>query len=324
LKHLRVLFMGTPEFALPALEALIDGPDEVVGVVTQPDRPSGRKRRLRPPPVKRVAVDAGLTVFQPERLRDRETYRAIAATQPDVCVVVAFGKILGRRYLALPRFGCLNIHASLLPRWRGAAPINWAVAAGDARTGVAVQKMERGLDTGPVVRAWATDIDPLETAGELHDRLAPAGAALIVEVLGDLRAGRALELAVQDDEKATYARLLAKQDGWVSFERSPAELAAHVHGMTPWPGAICQTPRGPLKLLRAQPVSEPSTEPPGTVLSADATNGLRIAAGEGVVSILECQRPGRQAMAAEAYINGLQSDITGERWRDGGNPEAAD
>jgi len=267
-----------------------------------------------------LALSADLSVFQPNRLANRGTYEAIAATEPDVCVVVAYGKILGPRYLALPRYGCLNIHASLLPRWRGAAPINWAVVAGDDRTGVAVQQMEQGLDTGPVIRTWSTPIDPLETAGELHDRLAPAGADVIAAVLDDLRAGRPLELTPQSDAESTYARMLSKEDGFIEFDRPPAELVAHVHGMTPWPGAVCRTPRGPLKLLRAQLVDVAASDvPPGTVLAANRNEGLIVAAREGAVRVLECQRPGRPSMAATDFINGLRDDIAGERWRSGGD-----
>jgi methionyl-tRNA formyltransferase len=319
--RLRVLFMGTPDFAVPSLQTLLDGPDEVVGVVTQPDRPAGRQRRLTPPPVKRLAEARGLPVFQPARLLDEGVFEALAATAPDIGVVVAFGKILRPRFLTLPRLGCLNVHASLLPRWRGAAPINWAIASGDPETGVCLQQMDPGLDTGPVLKAWRTAIGPIETAGELHDRLASAGAALLAEVLGELRAGRPVAATPQDDSLATYARMLTKEDGVVDFARPATDVAAHIRGMTPWPGAFCTTPRGPLKLLRAVAVDPASVGAtagwrPGEILAADVERGLVIGTGAGgAVAILECQRPGRHAMAAIDHLCGLHEHLVGERWR---------
>ncbi|MBN1947350.1 MAG: methionyl-tRNA formyltransferase [Bradymonadales bacterium] len=306
--------MGTPDFAVPTLTTLLHGPDQVVLVVTQPDRPSGRGRTPTPPPVKRVADDHGVKVLQPEHLKGAEVFEEVARAQPDVCVVAAFGKILGKRYLALPPLGCFNVHASLLPRWRGAAPINWAILGGDRRTGVTIMKMDPGLDTGPIVRSWATEIGPTETAGELHDRLALAGARLMAEVLDDLRARRAIPLTEQNGELATYAPMLAKEDGPVDFTASPARFVAHVHAMTPWPAATCLTPRGPLRLCRAEVAGDVATAPAGTVVAADQKNGLLLAVSGGVVRILECQRPGKQVHPACEYLRGLQIDPVGERW----------
>ena len=313
MRPLRVLFMGTPEFAVPTLQAISDGADDLVGVVTQPDRPSGRKRKLRPSPVKRLALELGALIFQPETLKTDLAWSEISSTKPDVCVVVAYGQILRQRYLDLPTHGCWNVHASLLPRWRGAAPINWAVWSGDTESGVCAMQMERGLDTGPVVREWRTDIRRCETAGELHDRLAPKGARLIAQVLDDLRDGRPLSLTPQDNTHSTYARMLTKGDGLIDFDCDPSSFANHVHGMTPWPGAICETSMGPLKLCRAEPRSEPSDAEPGVVLVD--TGVLEVAVRGGSVRILECQKPGKRVLAAEEFLHGLHAPILGQKWR---------
>lgn len=315
---LRIVFMGTPEFAVPTLQALIDGPDRVVGVVTQPDRPAGRRRRPTPPPVKRVADAHQLPVLQPETLRGREPFHTLRALAPDVAVVVAYGRILGPRYLALPDHGCLNLHASLLPRWRGAAPINWAIIGGERETGVCVMKMARGLDTGPVVRCWSTEIGAAETAGELHDRLALEGARLMAEVLDELRRTGQLPATPQPEQTPTpYARMLTKADGRVDFQQPPGPFAAHVNGVTPWPGATCQTPRGRLRLCRARPLQGESSEgaAPGTVVGV-GEDRIRLAVGEdGVVEILACQRPGRQALEAGDFLRGVKAELKGEVWR---------
>lgn len=309
---LKVLFLGTPDFAVPTLEAIHNGPHSVVGVVTQPDRPSGRNRKLRPPPVKVFALEAELPVFQPERLRDESAFQLIAATQPDVAVVVAYGQILRQRFLDMPRLGCWNVHASLLPRWRGASPINYAIWAGDTKTGVCLMQMERGLDTGPVYSRWETSIAPNETAGELHDRLAPVGGRLISELLDKLSAGVEPALEPQDDDSSTYAHMLKKSDGQVDFSLDPRRFCDHVHAMTPWPGAFCKTTDGPLRLIRVQPTNEATQEPNGTVVEAE--KHLSVSTGGGVVEIVECQKPGKRTMAAADFLRGFQRKLRGECW----------
>ena len=304
--------MGTPEFAVPTLKAISDGGDALVGVVTQPDRPSGRKQKMKPSPVKAFTLELGVPVFQPRSLKNDEAWAAISATEPDVCVVVAYGQILRQRYLDLPTHGCLNVHASLLPRWRGAAPINWAVRSGDKESGVCVMQMERGLDTGPVAREWRTEIRQRETAGELHDRLAPEGARLIAEVLSDLRAGKPLRLTPQDDTRTTYAPMLNKEDGLVDFDTDATDFANHVHAMTPWPGAICQTPAGPLKLCRVEALIEPAYGEPGVVLDDQGT--LQVAVRSGRVRVLELQKPGKRVLAAADFLRGLQAPLRGQKW----------
>jgi len=315
---MRVLFMGTPDFAVPALRAIAAGPDEVVGVVTQPDRPSGRKRRLTPPAVKVAALELGLPVLQPDKLTSDEAFEALVALEPDICVVAAYGKILRQRVLDIPRHGCINIHASLLPRWRGAAPINWAISAGDRETGICIMQMERGLDTGPVLARWDTPIEPLETAGELFERLASAGARLLVEVLTAFREGAAPVPTAQDDELATYARMLTKADARIDFTWPARQLAAHIRGMTPWPGASCDTPDGVLKLCRARAIDGASGgAEPGTVLTANRADGLRVAAGDGVVEVLELQRPGKRVLTAAEFLAGARETLVGQRWTSG-------
>ncbi len=312
---LRVLFMGTPDFAVPTLAAIAAGPDELVGVVTQPDKARGRDRAAQPTPVKAAALATGAPVLQPPTLRDDEAWAAVSALAPDVCVVVAYGQILRERYLNLPRFGCINVHASLLPRWRGAAPINWAVASGDSHTGICIMQMERGLDTGPVISRWETPIGETETAGELHDRLAPRGARMVAEVLARLRAGEAVTATPQPEEGATYARMLGKDDGAADFTRSPRAFAAHVNGMTPWPGVTCATPDGPLKLCRARAIDGAASDAaPGTVLAADPDSGVVLATGGGSVRVLEVQRPGKRVVDATAFVRGYRGDACGQIW----------
>jgi len=307
---LKVLFLGTPEFAVATLDAIHTGPHTVVGVVTQPDRPSGRNRKLRPSAVKAYAQNSGLPVFQPERLRDDEAFEAIGETAPDVAVVVAYGQILRQRFLDMPSLGCWNVHASLLPRWRGAAPINYAIWSGDSKTGVCLMRMERGLDTGPVYSRWETPIAPNDTAGELHDRLAPVGGRLISVLLDELAAGTQPELETQDDDASTYAHMLKKSDGLVDFSLPPVEFANHVHAMTPWPGAFCETNCGMLRLLRVKATTDESEQECGTIL--EAGKRLRVAVGGGVVEIVQCQKPGKRPMEAADFLRGFQRNLEGE------------
>jgi len=296
----KIVFMGAPEFAVPALRALHPRHDLRL-VVTQPDRPKGRGRALAPPPVKVAALDLGLEVFQPEKLRRRSVRERIAAAGADLFVVAAYGKILSPRMLSVPPLGCVNVHASLLPRYRGAAPIHWAVIRGERQSGITIMLMDRGMDTGPMLAQQALDLTPGETAGSLHDRLAPLGADLLLETLDGLRRG-VIEPRSQDDQQATLAPMLAKEDGRVDFSSAAAEVDCRVRGLDPWPGAFTTLDHKPLKLFSSRATAGQGGAP-GEVLGADP-RGLLVACAEGAVWIRELQLPGRRRIPADALLSG--------------------
>jgi methionyl-tRNA formyltransferase len=312
MKKARILFMGTPEFAVPTLRALLGGPDEVVAVITNPDRPAGRGKAPTPPPVKVAALGAGVQVLQPEKIKTDAFWESLVALELDLAVVVAYGRILPQRILDVPRLGCLNVHASVLPELRGAAPIQWAVARGHTRSGVSIMRMEAGLDTGPVFKVVQTEIGPDETAGELHDRLSTLGPPALLEVIEALKAGHAVATE-QAHDLSTYAPLMKKEDGDLDWRQRAEELAWRVRGFNPWPGAWTTAvgePRlegGPLKVHRARAVPRPegvTDEDWGTV--CDASHGrLVVVCGEGALELLEVQAPGRKAMTAADFLRGL-------------------
>ena len=299
---MRLIFMGTPDFAVPALQALSDR-HEVAAVYCQPPRPAGRGHRPRPCPVQAAAEARGLTVRHPASLRGAPEQAALAALGADLAVVAAYGLILPRAVLAAPRRGCLNIHASLLPRWRGAAPIHRAVLAGDAETGICIMRMEPGLDTGPVLLREATPIGPTDTTGDLHDRLAAMGARLAVAALDQVDR---LVPQPQPEDGVTYAHKIDKAEAQVDWTRPAAEVDRHIRGLAPFPGAWCTAGGERLKLLRSRRVPAPGpSAAPGTVLGA-GPGRLWVACGDGgAVEILEAQRPGRRPMAAEELLRGL-------------------
>jgi methionyl-tRNA formyltransferase len=295
---MRVIFMGTPEFSVPVLDAL-HAAHEVVCVYCQPPRPAGRGKKERLTPVHARALDLGLEVRHPLRLKSTEEHEAFAELQADVAVVVAYGLILPQAILDEPTFGCLNIHASLLPRWRGAAPIHRAIMAGDTETGVCIMQMEAGLDTGPVLLRAATDIGAAETTGALHDRLSAMGSALIVEALDQLPD---LAPVAQPDAGVTYASKIDKAEARVDWSGAAVEVARHINGLSPFPGAWCETPVGRLKLLNAVAVAGQGK--PGCVL-----DGLTVACGTGAVEILTAQREGKRPMEAEELLRGLDLPV---------------
>ena len=290
---LRIIFMGTPDFSVPALEA-IHTAHEVVCVYSQPPRPAGRGRHPRLTPVHARAEALGLPVRHPASLKGVEAQAEFAALRADVAVVVAYGLILPQAVLDAPRHGCLNIHASLLPRWRGAAPIQRAIMAGDAETGVCIMQMEVGLDTGPVLMRAATPITEADTSARLHDRLSQMGAELIVRTLA-----RLADLAPepQPDAGVTYAAKIDKSEARVDWSRPAEEVARHIRGLSPFPGAWCEAPFGRLKLLDARAVAGKGA--PGEVLE-----GLTVACGHGAVQVLEVQREGKRAMTAGDLLRG--------------------
>ena len=304
----RIVFMGTPDFALPSLQALLDT-QTVVGVVTQPDRPAGRGRRLTSSPVKRLAEAAGVPVLQPPSLRKPEAAAPLVAWAPDLIVVAAFGQILRPHVLDLPRYGCLNVHASLLPRWRGAAPIQHAILGGDQQTGITLMQMDVGLDTGPMFVSRALAIAPDETAATLHDRLAALGGDLLRDHLDEILSGDLLP-EIQDESLATYAPRINKEDGAVDWTHPADALDRLVRAMTPWPGAFTQWGDRQLKVLAAQPVEAGVPGPPGLV---HLVNGeLTVACAAGALRLDALQLEGRRPMDAAAFLNG-QPEIVGSR-----------
>jgi methionyl-tRNA formyltransferase len=298
---LRVVFMGTPEFARPVLAEIVGQGHEVVAVYTRPPAPAGRGMDLSPSPVHRLAEGFGIPVFTPKSFRDEETVAAFAGLDADVAVVVAYGLILPQAALDAPRNGCLNLHASLLPRWRGAAPIQRAVMAGDSETGVMVMRMEAGLDTGPVAMAERVAIAPEATAGELHDRLSILGADLMGRALAALSRG-SLGFAPQAEEGVTYAKKIDKAEARIDWSKPARELHDLVRGLSPFPGAWFDADWGQgrqrVKVLRSRLAQGAGA--PGTILG----HGLTVACGEGALDLVEVQRAGKAAMTAEAFLKG--------------------
>lgn len=294
------VFMGTPRFAVPALETLARTSDLRLAV-TQPDRRAGRGRRLEPPPVKVAAEALGVEVIQPEIVKGKRFAARIAELEPDLLVTAAFGRLLGPSLLAVPRRGCINVHASLLPRYRGAAPINRAILAGDAETGVSIIRMVDELDAGPVYHSLRTAIDPEETAGELSERLALLGAEALAHVVARLDE---LEPVEQDPDRVSWAPMLEKGDGVIDWSRRADELHNHVRGMHPWPCGVTTLDGEQLKVHRARVIEgAPGAGPPGSVVQHSAV-GLDVACGEGVLRLLELQLPGRKRLDARQFHAG--------------------
>lgn len=293
---MRVVFFGTPAFAVPTLQALLGAGHEVLGVVAQPDRPSGRGQQLSSPPTVEAARAAGLPVFQPTKLKSGEFPEQFAALAPDVAVVVAYGRILPPALLAVPRRGCINIHASLLPRWRGAAPIQWAVIEGDAETGVCTMQMAEGLDTGDLLLVERTPIGPDETAAALFERLAPIGAALLVRTLAELDQ---IVPARQPEAGVTYASMLTRELGVIDWNLPAATLHNRVRGLFPWPGTSFVYAGQTVKLLSTRLVE--GAGPAGSVLS-DA----RVACGQGALELLQVQTPGKRAVSGAEFLRGAR------------------
>ena len=299
---MRIVFMGTPAFAVPSFEALAGAGYEIVAAITQPDRPSGRGNKVVACPVKAAAAVAGVPALQFERIRRQEGLDALRALSPDLCVTAAFGQILSEKVLAIPRLGTVNVHASLLPAYRGPAPINWCLIEGALVTGVTTMLTDPGIDTGDILLQRETPIGPLETAGSLSERLAALGAALLLETLEKLEKG-ALARIPQDHEKATRHPMLTKEHGRIDWGRGAKEIANLVRGVDPWPGAWTTLPQGgALKIWRA--TAAEGNGAPGEVVCADGRAGLAVACGEGVLCILELQAPGTRRMGAAEYLRG--------------------
>jgi methionyl-tRNA formyltransferase len=301
---LRVVFAGTPEFSVPCLEACRASGAEVVAVYTQPDRPAGRGRKLTPSPVKQAALAAGIAVEQPESLKSDEARAALAAYAPDLMVVVAYGLILPRKVLAIPRLGCWNVHASLLPRWRGAAPIQRAILAGDSESGVDLMQMEAGLDTGPMLLERRTPITGEDTGGSLHDRLSMLGADVLAEGLARVMAGETLTARAQPDEGVTYAHKLDKAEARLDFTRPAIELERQVRAFDPWPVAEGEIAGEMLRIWAARAIE--GSGAPGSVLGM-SREGIDIACGEGVLRVTALQRAGGKRITAADYCNAMKT-----------------
>lgn len=303
---MKILFAGTPAFAVPSLLACLDSGHTVCGVFTQPDRPAGRGRQTTPAAVKSLASARGLPVFQPASLRGTEEQEHLRTLGADLMVVVAYGLILPSAVLMIPRLGCINVHASLLPRWRGAAPIQRAILAGDRETGITIMQVEPKLDAGPMYLRRSCPIHLAESAGELHDRLSALGAEALIETLAAIDSGAA-KPEPQDESLVTYAEKLTKQEAWLDWEQPATVLERQVRAFNPWPVTETSLDSQTLRIWRAEVVSEPCAGAPGSVIPGRRT--WDVATGDGVLRLLEVQLPGRRRILAEDYLNAHEAPV---------------
>ncbi len=305
---MRIVFMGTPDFASASLKKLIDERFDVVGVFTQPDKPKGRGMELFASPVKELALENGLPVFQPVKMRDGTALAQIKALEPDILVVVAYGRILPDDILAVPKYGAINVHGSLLPKYRGAAPIQWAVLNGDKITGVTTMYLASEMDTGDIIYTAETEIGEYETSGELFDRLKDMGAELLVKTLRDIDAGTAPR-APQDHSKASYVTMLDKSICPIDWNKTPREVLKHIYGLQPWPVATMELEGKTVRVFAAKYTDGKTEKVPGAVVSTDK-GGLEIACADGeTLLITELQAPGKKRMGAEDYLRGHQIKV---------------
>lgn len=300
---MRVVFMGTPDFSVGTLEAIVRAGHEVAGVFTQPDKPKGRGKAMQATPVKEAAEKYGLTVYQPRRIREPEAVEKMRALSPEVIVVVAFGQIIPQEILDMPKYGCINVHASLLPKYRGAAPIQWAVLNGEEKSGVTIMRMDAGLDTGDMLAKAEVVLDREETAGSLFDKLSSCGASLLAETLPTLENQTAVYEKQPEESPTDYARMITKQDGRINWCSSAVKLERLVRGMSPWPSAYTSLNGKTLKVWKAS-VSELSGKGvPGEILAADAS-GIHVQTQEGILCIMELQLEGKKRMEADVFLRG--------------------
>lgn len=301
---MRIVFMGTPDFAVPSLQALIDAGHDVCAVYTQPDKPQGRKQILTAPPVKTLALEHDIPVFQPNTLKNEDEQARLRELAPEVIIVVAYGKLLPKAVLDIPPHGCINVHGSLLPRWRGAAPIQWAVIAGDEMAGVTTMQMAEGLDTGDMLLTYETKVGEKETAGELFDRLAQSGAELLTQTLVKLDE---ITPRPQDDAQSCYAHMLDKQMAVIDWSKSAHEIDCLIRGLNPWPIALTTLSGERLKVFAAEKAA--GNGEPGTVLEADPKKGLTVACGEGALGLTEIQLVGGKRMKAMDFLRGHAIEV---------------
>lgn len=301
---MRIVFMGTPDFAVPSLQALIDAGHDVCAVYTQPDKPQGRKQILTAPPVKTLALAHDIPVFQPNTLKNEDEQARLRELAPEVIIVVAYGKLLPKAVLDIPPHGCINVHGSLLPRWRGAAPIQWAVIAGDEMAGVTTMQMAEGLDTGDMLLTYETKVGEKETAGELFDRLAQSGAELLTQTLVKLDE---ITPRPQEDAQSCYAHMLDKQMAVIDWSKSAHEIDCLIRGLNPWPIALTTLSGERLKVFAAEKAA--GNGEPGTVLEADPKKGLTVACGEGALRLTEIQLVGGKRMKATDFLRGHAIEV---------------
>ena len=301
---MRIVFMGTPDFAVPSLQALIDAGHDVCAVYTQPDKPQGRKQILTAPPVKTLALEPDLPVFQPNTLKNEDEQARLRELAPEVIIVVAYGKLLPKAVLDIPPHGCINVHGSLLPRWRGAAPIQWAVIAGDEMAGVTTMQMAEGLDTGDMLLTYETKVGEKETAGELFDRLAQSGAELLIQTLVKLDE---ITPRPQDDAQSCYAHMLDKQIAVIDWSKSAHEIDCLIRGLNPWPIALTTLSGERLKVFAAEKAA--GNGEAGTVLEADPKKGLTVACGEGALKLTEIQLVGGKRMKVNDFLRGHAIEV---------------
>ena len=301
---MRIVFMGTPDFAVPSLQALIGAGHDVCAVYTQPDKPQGRKQILTAPPVKTLALEHDIPVFQPNTLKNEDEQARLREIAPEVIIVVAYGKLLPKAVLDIPPHGCINVHGSLLPRWRGAAPIQWAVIAGDEMAGVTTMQMAEGLDTGDMLLTYETKVGEKETAGELFDRLAQSGAELLTQTLVKLDE---ITPRPQDDAQSCYAHMLDKQMAVIDWSKSAHEIDCLIRGLNPWPIALTTLSGERLKVFAAEKAN--GNGEPGTVLEANPKKGLTVACGEGALGLTEIQLVGGKRMKATDFLRGHAIEV---------------
>ena len=308
MNNIRVVVMGTTDFAVPALKKLYDSDFDVVCVVCQPDRPNGRGKKMRPLPMKKMAQDLGIPVFQPEKIREPEAVAHLKSLHPDFFVVAAYGQILSQEVLDIPTYGCINIHGSLLPKYRGAAPIHHAIIDGEAETGVSIMKMDIGMDTGAVYKKVVMPITETTTVGEMHDQMAEQGAEALIPVLKDVCAGTA-EAVPQDPDKATYADKISRETGLIDWHQPADKVLRRINGTDPWPGAWCQYQTKKMKCFAPKILDQAASSRPGTVVSADSETGLIVASADQLVEIQEIQMPGKRRMKAKDYLRGNAIEV---------------
>ena len=301
---MRIVFMGTPDFSVNALENIVKAGHEVVGVITQPDKPKGRGGKMQYTPVKEKALELGLDVYQPQRVKEPEFIEKLKEMNPDAIVVIAFGQILPKAILDMPKYGCINVHASLLPKYRGAAPIQWSVIDGEKETGVTTMYMNEGLDTGDIIDKVVVPIDKKETGGSLFDKLAIEGGKLILKTLIELENGTAVRTP-QDDSKSNYAGMINKQLGKIDFNKSANEIERLIRGLNPWPSAYTKMDGKTLKIWDADVDDSENDSAPGTITEV-GKDFIRVATGKGSLKILELQLEGKKRMKTRDFLNGAK------------------